>query len=110
MDGVIASGYAVDRVKENARYFRKAKEQTGLAMDCQNHFITPILLGDAKLAQEFSRELLAEGILAISFFEPVVPQGKARIRSQISAAHTSYQLDKAISAFSKVGRKLKVIS
>lgn len=99
-----------NRVKENTRYFRQAMEQTGFAISGKDHPITPILLGDAKLAQEFSRELLAEGVLAIGFFYPVVPQGKARIRTQISAAHTRDQLDKAISAFIKVGKKLKVIS
>ncbi len=98
-----------DRVKENTRYFRKAMEQTGFTICGKDHPITPIMLGDAKLAQEFSRELLAEGILAIGFFYPVVPQGKARIRTQISAAHTKDQLDQAIQAFIKVGKNLKVI-
>lgn len=98
-----------DRVKENTRYFRKAMEQTGFTISGKDHPITPIMLGDAKLAQEFSRQLLAEGILAIGFFYPVVPQGKARIRTQISAAHTKEQLDQAVDAFLKVGKNLKVI-
>lgn len=98
-----------DRVKENTRYFRKAMEQTGFTISGKDHPITPIMLGDAKLAQEFSRQLLAEGILAIGFFYPVVPQGKARIRTQISAAHTKEQLDQAVDAFLKVGKNLRVI-
>ena len=67
------------------------------------------MLGDAKIAQEFSAELLNEGIYAIGFFFPVVPRGTARIRTQISAAHTTDQLDQALKTFTKVGRKLSLI-
>ena len=74
------------------------------------HPIVPIMLYDAKLAQSMSEKLLKEGIYVIGFFYPVVPKGQARIRVQISSAHTIEQLDKAISAFKKVGRKLSVIS
>ena len=73
------------------------------------HPIVPIMLYDAKLAQQMSKKLLEEGIYVIGFFFPVVPKNLARIRVQISAAHTKNELDLAISAFIKVGRQLKVI-
>jgi glycine C-acetyltransferase len=72
------------------------------------HPICPIMLGDAKLAQDFARDMLAEGIYVIGFSYPVVPKGKARIRVQISAAHTKPHLDRALEAFQKVGKKLGV--
>ena len=72
------------------------------------HPIIPIMLGDAKLAAEFARRLLDEGVYVIGFSYPVVPQGKARIRTQMSAAHTREQLDRAVAAFSKVGKELRV--
>ena len=74
-----------------------------------NHAIVPVMLYDAKLAQEFARQLLDEGIYVIGFFYPVVPQGQARIRTQMSAAHTPEQIDQAVAAFTKVGRKLGVL-
>jgi glycine C-acetyltransferase len=74
------------------------------------HPIVPIMLGDAKLAVDFARRLLDEGIYVIGFSYPVVPQGKARIRTQLSAAHTDDQIDRTIKAFAKVGRELAVIS
>lgn len=98
-----------DKVKANTNYFRQAMKQTGFTISGQDHPITPVMLGEARLAQEFSRQLLEHGIYAIGFFFPVVPQGKARIRTQISAAHSREQLDKAIDAFVKVGKKLQVI-
>ena len=73
------------------------------------HPITPVMLYDAKLAQEFASQLLNEGIYVIGFFFPVVPQGKARIRVQVSAGHEIQDLDKAIAAFTKVGKQLGVI-
>jgi glycine C-acetyltransferase len=99
-----------DKVKENTAYFRKAMEQTGFTISGKDHPITPVMLGEATLAQEFSRQLLDHGVYAIGFFYPVVPQGKARIRTQISAAHSREQLDQAIDAFVKVGKSLKVIA
>jgi glycine C-acetyltransferase len=72
--------------------------------------IVPIMLYDAALSQEFANKLLEEGVYAIGFFYPVVPKEKARIRTQISAAHTKEDLDKAIAAFIKVGKELKVIN
>jgi glycine C-acetyltransferase len=73
------------------------------------HPIIPIMLGDAKLAAEFAQRLLDEGVYVIGFSYPVVPQGKARIRTQLSAAHTREQLDRAVAAFSKVGKELRVV-
>lgn len=98
-----------DRVKSNSTYFRKAMEQTGFTIAGSDHPITPVMLGDAALSQQFSRKLLEQGVYAIGFFFPVVPQGKARIRTQISAAHTKEQLDQGIDAFVKVGKELGVI-
>jgi glycine C-acetyltransferase len=103
------SNELAERVKANTEFFRQAMQQTGFTISGKDHPITPVMLGDAKLAQEFSRQLLEEGVLAVGFFYPVVPQGKARIRTQISAAHTHDQLEKAIQAFIKVGKNLKVI-
>jgi glycine C-acetyltransferase len=99
-----------DKVKANTSYFRTAMEQTGFTISGKDHPITPVMLGEATLAQEFSRQLLDQGIYAIGFFFPVVPQGKARIRTQISAAHSREQLDTAIDAFVKVGKNLGVIA
>ena len=73
------------------------------------HPIAPVMLYDAKVAQAFAKELLDEGIYVIGFFYPVVPQGQARIRTQMSAAHTREQIDRAVAAFVKVGRKLGVL-
>jgi len=73
------------------------------------HPITPVMLYDAKLAQEFSKKLLDEGIYVIGFFFPVVPREQARIRVQISAGHSSEDIDKCIAAFTKIGKELKVI-
>jgi glycine C-acetyltransferase len=73
------------------------------------HPIIPVMLGDAKLAGDFARRLLDEGVYVIGFSYPVVPQGKARIRTQLSAAHTREQLDRAVTAFAKVGKELGVV-
>ncbi len=84
-------------------------EKLGFELVPGEHPIIPVMLGDAKLAQEFADEMINEGIFVIGFCYPVVPQGKARIRTQMSAAHTQNDLDKAISAFKVVGKKLKII-
>ncbi len=99
-----------DKVNDNALYFRKRMTDAGFDIRPGTHPIAPVMLGDAKLAQEFARQLLDEGIYVIGFFFPVVPQGQARIRTQMSAAHTREQIDRAVAAFVKVGRKLGVIS
>ena len=79
----------------------------GYAIDEGDHPIVPVMLGDANLAQNMSKRLLDEGIYAIGFFFPVVPKGKARIRTQISAAHSKEDLDKAIKAFTKIYQELQ---
>ena len=90
-----------DRLEENTHYFRKGMQTAGFDVDDGDHPIVPVMLGDAKLAQEMSAKLLEKGIYAIGFFYPVVPKGKARIRTQISAKHTKEDLDSAIAAFSE---------
>ncbi len=95
-----------DRLEENTHYFRKGMQDAGFDVDDGDHPIVPVMLGDAKLAQRMSRELLEHGIYAIGFFFPVVPKGKARIRTQISAAHTKQDLDKAIAAFASTYQEL----
>jgi glycine C-acetyltransferase len=98
-----------DKVKENTAYFRAAMADTGFTIAGRDHPISPVMLGDAALSQKFADRLLDHGVYAIGFFYPVVPQGQARIRTQISAAHTREHLDKAIGAFVATGRELGVI-
>ena len=98
-----------DKVNDNALYFRKRMTEAGFDIRPGTHPIAPVMLYDAKLAQQFARDLLDEGIYVIGFFFPVVPQGQARIRTQMSAAHTHAQIDQAVTAFVKVGRKLGVL-
>ena len=96
-----------DKLEANTHYFRKGMKDAGFAIDEGDHPIVPVMLGDANLAQKMSQQLLAEGIYAIGFFFPVVPKDKARIRTQISAAHSKDDLDKAIRAFAKVRDELQ---
>ncbi|HEX7916008.1 glycine C-acetyltransferase [Rudaea sp.] len=98
-----------DKVNDNALYFRERMTDAGFDIRPGTHPIAPVMLGDAKLAQEFARQLLDEGIYVIGFFFPVVPKGQARIRTQMSAAHTHEQIDRAVAAFVKVGRKLGLV-
>ncbi|MFQ3368001.1 MAG: glycine C-acetyltransferase [Methylophilaceae bacterium] len=95
-----------DRLEHNTHYFRKGMQKAGFAVDDGDHPIVPVMLGDANLAQEMSKKLLLKGIYAIGFFFPVVPKDKARIRTQISAAHNEEDLDKAISAFASTRDEL----
>ena len=95
-----------DRLEENTRYFRNGMQAAGFDIAAGDHPIVPVMLGDARLAQAMSRRLLEKGIYAIGFFFPVVPKGKARIRTQISAAHTREDLDKAIAAFAETRDEL----
>ncbi len=97
-----------DRLADNVQYFRQGMQKAGFDIPAGDHPIVPVMLGDALLAQKMSQQLLDLGIYAIGFFFPVVPKGKARIRTQISAAHTKDDLDKAIAAFSKTYAELKV--
>ena len=96
-----------DRLQQNTHYFRKGMRAAGFAVDEGDHPIVPVMLGDASLAQEMSQRLLQRGVYAIGFFFPVVPKGKARIRTQISAAHTREDLDTAITAFAEIYAELK---
>jgi glycine C-acetyltransferase len=98
-----------DKLERNTQWFRKAMTDAGFDIIPGDHPIVPIMLYDAPLAQQFARELLEEEIYVIGFFYPVVPQGKARIRVQLSAAHEQEHLDKAVAAFTKIGKKLGVI-
>ena len=98
-----------DQLEVNTKYFREGMGAAGFDILPGTHAIVPVMLYDAKLAQEMSAELLKEGIYVVGFFYPVVPKEKARIRVQLSAAHTREHLDKAIGAFSKVGKALGVI-
>ncbi len=98
-----------EKVKENTAYFRSAMASTGFTLSGADHPICPVMIEDAALSQKFSNRLLEKGIFAIGFFYPVVPAGTARIRTQISAAHTTEHLDKAIEAFVETGRELDLI-
>ena len=98
-----------DRLESNTAYFRKAMTEAGFDIKPGVHPIVPIMVYDAPLAQKFADALLKKGIYVIGFFYPVVPKGKARIRVQISAAHTKDHLDKAIAAFIEVGKELGVL-
>lgn len=98
-----------DKLEENTKYFRSEMTAAGFDIIPGDHPIVPVMLYDAKLAQEFAAKLLEEGIYVIGFFYPVVPQGKARIRVQLSAGHERHHLEKAVKAFTKVGKELDVI-
>lgn len=97
------------RLRENTTYFRKQMEGLGFTIIPGEHPIVPVMLGDANLAQKFAKEMLNQGIYVIGFCYPVVPQGAARIRTQMCASHTKEDLDKAIQAFQTVGQQLGVL-
>ncbi|MGA0828863.1 MAG: glycine C-acetyltransferase [Flavobacteriaceae bacterium] len=99
----------VNQLKENTAYFKKRMKEAQFDIVDGDSAIVPVMLYDAKLAQQMAEKLLEKGIYVIGFFFPVVPKGKARIRVQLSAAHTREQLDKAVDAFVSVGKELKVI-
>jgi len=98
-----------DKLEANTQYFREKMDKLGFDITPGTHPIVPVMLYDAKLSQDFAQQMLEEGIYVIGFYYPVVPQGKARIRVQISAGHNQEHLDKAIAAFEKVGKNLGVI-
>src|SRR6056297_1911893 len=98
-----------DKLAENTKFFRKAMTDAGFDIKPGEHPIVPVMLYDAPLAQKMADALLEEGIYVIGFFYPVVPKGEARIRLQISAAHEREQLERAVDAFTRIGRKLGVI-
>jgi len=110
LDLLADSGDLIQKVHANARRFRAGMEAAGFKLLPGEHPIVPVMLYEAPLAQEFARRLLDEGVYVIGFFFPVVPKGLARIRTQLSAAHTSEDIDHAIAAFAKVGRELGVIT
>ncbi|HMO38752.1 MAG TPA: glycine C-acetyltransferase [Saprospiraceae bacterium] len=110
LDLLSSSTQLRDKLERNTQYFRQAMTLAGFDIIPGEHPIVPIMLYDAPLAQQFAAKLLEEGIYVIGFFYPVVPKGKARIRVQISAAHEPEHLEKAIAAFSKVGRELGVLA
>jgi glycine C-acetyltransferase len=93
----------------NTKRFRQAMAESGFTIKPGEHPVVPVMLGDAKLSQDFARALLDEGIYVIGFFFPVVPKGQARIRVQLSAAHTEEDVERAIAAFTQVGRQLGVL-
>jgi len=99
-----------NKLKDNALRFRTGMEKAGFNLLPGEHPIIPVMLGDAKLAQDMADRLLDEGVYVIGFFFPVVPKGQARIRTQMSAGHTAEQIDQAVAAFTKVGKELGVIS
>ena len=98
-----------DRLEENTKYFKNGLRNAGLPFNDGESAIVPVMLGDARLSQNMANRLLEEGIYVIGFFFPVVPKGAARIRVQLSAAHTKEHLDRALAAFEKVARELGVI-
>ncbi|BFM49563.1 glycine C-acetyltransferase [Marinomonas sp. THO17] len=100
---------ARQQLKKNSHYFRSEMSKLGFELVPGDHPIIPVMLGDAKLAQDMANALYKEGIFVTGFSFPVVPMGKARIRTQMSAAHTEQQLDQAIQAFAKVGQQLNII-
>ena len=110
LDMLEASTELTERVQHNAAYFRKGMEQCGFKLAGAGHAIVPVMIGDAALSQRMSNRLLELGVYAMGFFYPVVPKEQARIRTQISAAHTEEQLDRAITAFAQAGKELGIIS
>lgn len=98
-----------DRLEENVKFFKEGMRRLGFDLIEGDSAIVPVMLYDAQLSQTMAEELLKEGVYVIGFYYPVVPKGKARIRVQLSAAHNTDQLNIALTAFEKVGKKLKII-
>jgi glycine C-acetyltransferase len=110
LDMLEQNQHLIQKVHSNSEYFRREMHKLGFQMVPGEHPIIPVMLGDAKLASLMAEKMLQEGVYVIGFSYPVVPQGKARIRTQMSAGHERHHLDKAIAAFAKVGRELGVIN
>jgi glycine C-acetyltransferase len=110
LDMITESTDLRDKLEENTKYFRGAMEAAGFELKPGEHPIVPVMLYDAVLAQKMSEALLEEGIYVVGFFYPVVAKGNARIRVQVSAGHSQEQLEKAVAAFTKIGKELGVIS
>jgi glycine C-acetyltransferase len=98
-----------DKLEENTRYWRKLLTDAGFDIKAGESPIVPVMLYNAKLAQDVARDLYAEGVYVVGFFFPVVPKGQARIRTQLSAAHEKEHLDRGIEAFARVGRKYDIL-
>src|SRR5205814_703341 len=109
LDLISTSSELRDRLHSNARTLRSGLESAGFTLKPGNHPILPVMLGDAALASKMADKLLERGIYVIGFSYPVVPQGQARIRIQLSAAHQPEHLERALKAFTEVGRELGVI-
>jgi len=109
MDLLTETGELLTRLNSNTKRFREGMTAAGFAIKPGVHPIVPVMLGDARLASEFAAKMSTEGIYVVGFSYPVVPQGQARIRVQLSAGHTPEHVEKAITAFTKVGRELGVI-
>ncbi len=109
LDMLITDNSLIKKLDQNTQYFKKGMAKLGFDIGHSESPIIPVMLYDAKLSQDMAAQLLEEGIYVIGFFFPVVPKGKARIRVQLSAAHTKAHLDKALDAFEKVGKKLNII-
>ena len=110
LDLLEEGGALRERLREHSRYFRKQMQDAGFTLAGAEHPIIPVLIGDAHLASRMAARLLEEGVFVVAFSFPVVPKGQARIRTQMSAAHSREQLDFAVAAFARVGRELGVIS
>ena len=109
IDMLESSQQLIKKVHDNSTYFREHMEKLGFNLTPGDHPIIPVMLGDAKLASTMADKLLDEGVYVIGFSFPVVPKGQARIRTQMSAGHDTKHLDKAITAFEKIGKELKII-
>ena len=109
IDMLSQSNELLGKLEENSAYFRQHMTEAGFTLAGADHAIIPVMIGDARLASDFADKMLAEGVYVVGFSFPVVPKGQARIRTQMSAAHTREQLDTAINAFIKVGKALDII-
>jgi glycine C-acetyltransferase len=109
LDLLTASTERRDKLEENTAFWRQGLAEMGYILKGETHPIVPVMLFNAKLAQDMSRDLFDEGIFAVGFFFPVVPKGQARIRTQISAGHDRHHLEKGLEAFRKVGEKHGVL-
>ncbi|WGL17796.1 glycine C-acetyltransferase [Microbulbifer bruguierae] len=109
LDMLIEGGELRAQLEENSRYFRERMGEAGFTLAGADHAIIPVMIGDAALAQKMADKMLEKGIYVVGFFYPVVPKGQARIRTQMSAAHTREQLDRCIDAFIEVGKELEII-
>lgn len=110
LDLLESAGDLRQKLMDNSHYFREKMSKLGFKLLPGQHPIIPVMLGDAKLAQQFASKMLEHGVYVVGFFYPVVPQGLARIRTQMSAAHSKEDLDRAIAAFERVGKELNILS